>query len=283
MQQPRACLRNTRRAISFVLVGAIGGAFIGPEIATGGQNWINGVPYSGSMIAIAVLYAVQAVLFLALRPASSEYESQQVKTQRSLPDIVRQPVFLVAVLGATAGYGLMTLVMTATPLSMHVNDGYSVEQTANVIRAHVLGMYVPSLVSGFMIERLGVVRMMFVGASGYWPHRSSVSRAVSFTLLVGAGDARRRLEFSVRRRHDDVDLHILDGGAISRPGGQRVSRFRHVGHGFFARRDGHVLLRLESIDVGTNTGSSDCVRSVDRGPQKRTLAWNPIDASSAGA
>jgi len=58
----------------------------------------------------------------------------------------------------------MTLIMTATPLSMHINDGYSVEATANVIRAHVLGMYVPSLFSGFLIERLGVVRMMFLGA-----------------------------------------------------------------------------------------------------------------------
>ena len=154
------------RAISFVLVGAIGGAFIGPEIATRGQHWINAVPYSGSMVAIAVLYVVQAALFLALRSAGSEHESQQLKTRRSLPDIVRQPVFLVAVLGGTAGYGLMVLVMTATPLSMHVLGGFSVEQTANVIRAHVLGMYVPSLVSGFMIERLGVVRMMFIGVLG---------------------------------------------------------------------------------------------------------------------
>ena len=60
----------------------------------------------------------------------------------------------------------MTLVMTATPLSMHINDGYSIEATANVIRAHVLGMYVPSLVSGFLIEKLGVVRLMLIGALG---------------------------------------------------------------------------------------------------------------------
>ena len=57
----------------------------------------------------------------------------------------------------------MTLVMTATPLSMHVNDGHSLQATAGVIRAHVLGMYVPSLVSGFLIERVGVSRLMFVG------------------------------------------------------------------------------------------------------------------------
>jgi len=109
---------------------------------------------------------VQAFLFLWLQPMSAEHGLRQIVSQRPVVDIVRQPVFLVAVLGGTAGYGLMTLVMTATPLSMHINDGYSIEATANVIRAHVLGMYVPSLVSGFLIERLGVVRLMFIGAAG---------------------------------------------------------------------------------------------------------------------
>jgi MFS family permease len=47
---------------------------------------------------------------------------------------------------------------------MSVNDGLSLAVTAGVIQAHVLAMYVPSLVSGFLIEKLGVVRMMFVGA-----------------------------------------------------------------------------------------------------------------------
>ena len=71
---------------------------------------------------------------------------------------------MVAVLGGTVGYGLMTLVMTATPISMHIYDGHTIEQTANVIRAHVLGMYVPSLFSGFLIQWLGVTRLMYAGA-----------------------------------------------------------------------------------------------------------------------
>ena len=154
------------RAISFVLLGAIGGAFLGPELAKNGQLWFGAAQYSGIMLALASLYAVQALLFLFLRPTVSDHETRAPHTERPLADIIRQPVFLVAVLGGTAGYGLMTLVMTATPLSMHVNDGFSVEVTANVIRAHVLGMYVPSLFAGFVIERLGVVRMMFVGAIG---------------------------------------------------------------------------------------------------------------------
>jgi MFS family permease len=152
------------RAISFVLLGAIGGAFVGPELAKHGGNLFGGTQYSGTMIGLAVLYTLQAFLFLGLQRPSDEQGSHHHEQQRSLPSIVRQPVFLVAVIGGTAGYGLMTLIMTATPLSMHINDGYSVEATANVIRAHVLGMYVPSLVSGFLIEKLGVVRMMFLGA-----------------------------------------------------------------------------------------------------------------------
>jgi MFS family permease len=158
--------RYVPRAISLVLVGAIGGAFLGPELAKHGGDWFGGVKYSGTMLGLGAIYVLQAILVLFLEPASAEKPSQRAELPRSVPDIVRQPVFLVAVLGGTAGYGLMTLVMTATPLSMHINDGYSVEATANVIRGHVLGMYVPSLVSGFLIEKLGVVRMMFVGALG---------------------------------------------------------------------------------------------------------------------
>lgn len=152
------------RAISFVLIGSIGGALVGPELATRGQSWVSGIPYAGTMFALACLYAVQAVLFLFLRKTEVDADTEHATSSRALMEIVRQPVFIVAVLGGTAGFGLMTLVMTATPLSMHINDGYTVEATAGVIRAHVLGMYVPSLVSGFLIEKLGVVRMMFVGA-----------------------------------------------------------------------------------------------------------------------
>jgi len=156
--------RYTARAISFVLLGAIGGAFLGPELAIRGQAWVDGVPYAGSMYALAVLYCLQALLFLRLRGVEFADDHDDLHSDRPLAEIVRQRVFLVAVLGALAGYGLMTLVMTATPISMHLNDGHTLEQTAGVIRAHVLGMYLPSLVSGFLVERLGVARMMFVGA-----------------------------------------------------------------------------------------------------------------------
>lgn len=152
------------RAVSFVLLGSIGGAIFGPELLMRAEDWQEGVSYAGTMYMLAGLFLLQSILFLRLEKIDESMLPDIAKSQRALRNIVRQPIYIVAVLGGTVGWGLMTLVMTATPLSMHINDGYTLEQTASVIRAHVLGMYVPSLVSGFLIERFGVSRLMFVGA-----------------------------------------------------------------------------------------------------------------------
>jgi MFS family permease len=152
------------RAISLVLVGAIGGALAGPELIRLGEQLVEGVQFAGTLLVLAVLYLCQSLLFLFMKPLRGEREGARAATGRPLGDIVRQPVFIVAVLGGTTAYGVMTLIMTATPLSMHINDGYSLEQTAHVIRSHVLGMYLPSLFTGFLIERLGIGRLMTSGA-----------------------------------------------------------------------------------------------------------------------
>ena len=154
------------RAISFVLLGPIGGAFLGKELVTRGVDWIGGIPYAGTMAALAALFVVQVVLMAALREPAIARAARADQSMRPLSEIILQPVFMTAVLGGVAAYGIMTLTMTATPLSMHINDGYSIEETGRVIRAHVLAMYIPSLLSGFLIERLGVTRLMVVGALG---------------------------------------------------------------------------------------------------------------------
>ncbi len=156
--------RYVPRAVSFVLLGSIGGAIAGPELAMRGQLWIDSIPYAGTMLALAGLYVLQALLLLRLQGIRELRDEMNIESSRELKQIVFQPVYVVAVLGGTVGFGLMTLVMTATPLSMHINDGFSIEETARVIRGHVLAMYLPSLASGFLIERFGVARLMFTGA-----------------------------------------------------------------------------------------------------------------------
>ncbi|MGI9204976.1 MAG: MFS transporter [Woeseiaceae bacterium] len=159
--------RYSPRAISFVLLGAIGGAIVGPELVKYGQYAISSVQYLGTLIALSGLYVLQGLLHLTLGPLRGEGAmSAEDSVQRPLRAIATQPVFIVAVLGGAVAYGVMTFIMTATPLSMHVHDGFSLEDTAQVIRGHVLAMYVPSLISGILIEKIGVVRMMSAGAFG---------------------------------------------------------------------------------------------------------------------
>jgi MFS family permease len=157
---------HVSRAISFVLLGPIGGAFMGKELVTRGQDWIAGIPYAGTLAALGGLFILQACLLLALREPGAHEDHESRRSDRSIREIIRQPVFFTAVFGGVVAYGVMTLIMTATPLSMHVNDGYSLEETSSVIRAHVLAMYVPSLFAGLLIERVGVTRIMMAGTAG---------------------------------------------------------------------------------------------------------------------
>lgn len=152
------------RTVSLVLLGSIGGALIGPELVNRGEDWVAGVPYAGTMAVVASMYVIQSLLFTQLKGLKHRSDGPDIARSRPLREIAKQPVYLAAVLGGTVGYGVMAFIMTATPLSMHVLDGFSMEQTSTVISRHVIAMYAPSLVSGFLIERFGVVRLMFTGA-----------------------------------------------------------------------------------------------------------------------
>ncbi len=152
------------RAVSVVLLGAIGGAIVGSELVTRAADLFAAVPFAGTVLALAALHLLQAALFTLLGPLRGEGDDAPRTGGRPLGEILRQPLFVVAVLGGTAAYGVMSLIMTATPISMHVGDGHSLAETSSVIRSHVIAMYLPSLVSGFLIDRLGTVRLMAVGA-----------------------------------------------------------------------------------------------------------------------
>ncbi|MFK7886776.1 MAG: MFS transporter [Gammaproteobacteria bacterium] len=153
----------TSRAISLVLLGSIGGALLGPVLVGYGRDAVGETPYVGTMLMLAALLIVASVCASLVRDARDAPGEHRTFEARPLSEIARQRGYWIAVLCAGVGYGVMTFVMTATPLSMHVHDGYSIEQTAGVVRTHVIAMYAPSLFSGFLMERFGVRRVMLVG------------------------------------------------------------------------------------------------------------------------
>lgn len=148
-------------AASSVLLGGIAAAFIGPEIALLGKDMME-TEYSGSFILLAGLFLLSFFILLTFKnPKIEKIQSDSV--QRSLKEISKQHVFWIAILSAAIGYMIMSFIMTATPVSMHVMDGHSLNDTKFVIQSHILAMFLPSLVAGWTIRKLGTTKMMFIG------------------------------------------------------------------------------------------------------------------------
>ena len=153
------------KAASQVLLGGIAAAFIGPEIAVRGKDLLS-QEYAGSFPILGMLY-VLAFLILSQYQNVGKQVTTSSNDQRSLGQIAKQPLFWVAVIGAMVGYSIMSFIMTATPISMHVMDGHSLDDTKWVIQSHIVSMFLPSLFTGWIIKQIGIIRMMLVGLVAY--------------------------------------------------------------------------------------------------------------------
>ena len=153
------------KAASMVLVGGIAAAFLGPEIAVFGKDLL-GVEFAGSFILLAGLF-ILAMIFLTGFKNPIAQESTEDNPQRPLKEIFKQRIFWVAILSATIGYAVMSFIMTATPVSMHVMDGHSLGHTKWVIQSHIVAMFLPSLITAWIIKKLGLPKMMITGLVAY--------------------------------------------------------------------------------------------------------------------
>jgi MFS family permease len=150
------------KAISLVLAGGVVAAVAGPELAKLTIDWLLPALYAGCYATVSLL-ALTTVLVLQGVRVPRLSAAQLGSSGRPLREIVRQPVFVVAVLSGMAGYGTMTLIMTATPLAMK-GCGFAFNDTATVIQGHVLAMFLPSFFTGSLIQRFGVLRVIGAGS-----------------------------------------------------------------------------------------------------------------------
>jgi MFS family permease len=148
------------KAISLVLAGGLVGGIIGPETS---KHTVDLLPtlYLGGYLAL-IGFLVPVIALLQLLDIPPLRQAGAVEPARPLREIMAQPAFIVAVIAAAMGYGVMNLLMTATPLAMAV-CGHPYSAAATVIGWHVIGMFGPSLFTGSLITRFGVVNVMFAG------------------------------------------------------------------------------------------------------------------------
>jgi len=150
-------------AVSMVMIGTLVAAAVGPQVALALKDIVPGHEYAGSFVGVAALCAAAALVLTRCEPGVPHARSASSGESRPLAQVVRQPMFMIAVAAAVVSYAVMSFIMTATPISMHVHDHHSDTDTAWVIQSHLLAMYGPSLFSGRLIARIGVRAGMAAG------------------------------------------------------------------------------------------------------------------------
>jgi MFS family permease len=149
------------RAISWVLAGGIIGGVVGPNLANWSRNAMD-QPFAGAYLALMGVAALSlALMALIPFPPLAGQGSTHVQG-RPMSQIVRQPLFIIAAAGCAIGYGVMNLLMAATPIAM-AQCGHPFSSAALVLEWHVLGMYLPSFFTGKLIKRFGVLPIMSIG------------------------------------------------------------------------------------------------------------------------
>ena len=150
------------KAVSLVMVGGILAGFIGPSVASKAKDLIADAPFAGSYLFVILFHVlIVAILFMIRLPQPSVEE--QTGETRPLKVIFSQPKFIVAVLTSMIGYGVMAMIMTATPLAMTEGSGHQFSDAAFVIQWHVVGMFAPSFFTGSLIHRFGAVPIIITG------------------------------------------------------------------------------------------------------------------------
>ena len=149
------------KAVSLVLAGGLIGAIAGPNLASGTRKLFE-TPFLGAYLALAGVAVLGMVVMGFIRFPAVPARKSGASGGRPLIDIMRQPIFMVAAAAAALGYGVMNLLMAATPLAMQV-CGYAFSDAALVLEWHVIGMFAPGFFTGTLIKRFGALPIMGLG------------------------------------------------------------------------------------------------------------------------
>ncbi len=150
------------KAISWVMVGGLAGAIIGPQLVIFTRDAVAGTPYVGSFLSQALLPLIALPILLMLRTPSQTQAEAVADSGRTVLQLLAMPRYLLAVAAGVVSYGVMAFVMTAAPVAM-VNHGHSVDNAALGIQWHLLAMFGPSFFTGRLMVRYGKERVTAVG------------------------------------------------------------------------------------------------------------------------
>lgn len=150
------------QSLSVLMLAGVAAAFMGPESAQRLQGASSLGEFAGSFLGLSV-FMLGTIAMLCFYRNTDVSEETDDREQRSVLSIIQQPMFIVAIAAAVAAWCVMSLIMTATPVSMHQVDHFDLADTAWVIQSHIMAMFLPSLFSGFLIGRFGALKIITAG------------------------------------------------------------------------------------------------------------------------
>jgi MFS family permease len=163
-------------AASIIMCAGIIAAFVGPELALMGQQ-ITAVDYQGSYWLAACCFILAGLLLLFYVPTKPHKAAVKIPV-RSAGELLKNPTLVLAVASAASAFVVMSFVMTATPISMHLHHGHSLVDTKWVIQSHIAAMYLPSLLTVWLFKAFNIRGLMIAGLVCY-----------SLTIIIGLIDA----------------------------------------------------------------------------------------------
>lgn len=155
-------------ALSVLMMGGIVAGILGPELGTIGTALLPSAGIYGAPFLLMAVVVMVAILCLGafVEPQMAKVEAGQAP-MRPLGTMVLQPLFLLAMAASLTGFAVMSFLMTATPISMHVMHGHDLAATKWVIQSHIVAMYLPSIICGPLMKIWGLDRVMLTGALLY--------------------------------------------------------------------------------------------------------------------
>ena len=152
---------NIPKAISLILLLGIVASLLGANIVSVTKDFYI-TTYVGSYIAMSLLTIIPFFFFLFYQN-EDKVDQKEIKSQKTIFQLLSNKNIQLSILSAGVGYTTMSTLMTATPISMKMMHGFSLFSTGIVLQLHVIGMFLPSLITGDLINKFGHKKMIYAG------------------------------------------------------------------------------------------------------------------------
>ena len=150
------------RSISIILLLGIISALLSSNFAEYFKDFFPNNLFLGSYIFLSFTAIIPFFILFFYEDIRNTNEHSKLKIE-TIFKLLKNIKIIQSIVSAGLGYFTMAIIMTATPLHMHLVNKFTLFETSIVIQLHVIGMFLPSLFSGDLIKRFGNTNIIYAG------------------------------------------------------------------------------------------------------------------------